>query len=176
MLLPQFFDNPFQVRLSFHKIIERLEYIATIQSHYFGMDVKALLAEINAVPELRDGIDDISEIKDNADLISRMLSELFPAPLTLNEIKAVTIPYQGLIFNYTERFRNIIDAAGITFDMTIRDFDDHQFYVGSCCLILNQLYGTGVDLDKPLFYDIPSANGIVRHYRITYNADFMVVV
>ncbi|HJP64073.1 MAG TPA: hypothetical protein VJ844_11560, partial [Mucilaginibacter sp.] len=63
MLLPQFFDNPFQVRLSFHKIIERLEYIATIQSHYFGMDVKELLAEINAVPELRNGIDDISEIK-----------------------------------------------------------------------------------------------------------------
>jgi hypothetical protein len=176
MLLPQFFDNPFQVRLSFHKIIERLEYIATIQSHYFGMDIKALLAEINAIPELRAGIDDISQIKDNAGLISRMLSELFPAPLTLNEIKAVTIPYQGLTFNYTERFRKIIDAAGIAFDMTIRDFDDHQFYVGSCCLILNQLYGTGVDFDKPLFYDIPSANGILKHYRITYNADFMEVI
>lgn len=176
MLLPQFFDNPFQVRLSFHKIIERLEYIATIQSHYFGMDVKALLAEINAVPELRDGIDDISRIKDNAGLISRMLSELFPAPLNLNEIKAVTIPYQGLTFNYTERFRRIIDDAGIAFDMAIRDFDEHQFYIGSCCLILNQLYGTSVDFSKPLFYDIPAANGVMKHYRITYNADFMEVV
>ncbi len=169
MLLPQFFDNPFQIRLSFHKIIERLENITLA-------DRNGLLAEIEAHPELRDGITDISQIKDNEALISRLLVELFPPALTTNEIKAVSIPYQGLIFNYTERFRDILRAAGQSFEINIRDFNDHQFYIASCCLILNEFYGTRLDFSKPLFYDIPTAKGIVKHYRILYNADFLEII
>ena len=171
MLLPQFFDNPFQIKLSFHKVIEQLEEIAPNNG-----SAKNLLAEVNAHPELRDGITDISQIKDNADLISRLLSNLFPSLLTYNEIKGVSIPYQGLIFNQTERFRNILKAAGMSFEINIRDFNDHQFYIGSCCMILNMFYGTDLDFSKPLFYDIPTADGMVKHYRILYNADFLEVI
>jgi hypothetical protein len=169
MLLPQFFDNPFQIRLSFHKIIERLESIAPA-------DRNGLLAEIEAHPELRDGITDISQIRDNEGLISRLLVELFPPALTTNEIKAVSIPYQGLIFNYTERFRNILKAAGPSFDINIRDFNDHQFYILSCCMILNEFYNTQLGFNKPLFYDIPTTDGIIKHYRILYNADFLEII
>ncbi|HTB24878.1 MAG TPA: hypothetical protein VK711_05885 [Puia sp.] len=169
MLLPQFFDNPFQVRLSFHKIIERLESSTPA-------DRNGLLAGIEAHPELRDGITDISQIKDNEGLISRLLVELFPPSLTTNEIKAVSIPYQGLIFNYTERFRNILKAAGPSFDINIRDFNDHQFYILSCCMILNEFYNTQLGFNKPLFYDIPTADGIIKHYRILYNADFLEII
>ena len=176
MLLPQFFDNPFQVRLSFHKIIERLEGIAQGNKDFNNKGVKGLLNEINAHPELRDGIPDISQISDNEELISSLLSELFPPALTNNEIKAISVPYQGLIFNCTERFKNILNAAGIGFEINIRDFDDHQFYVASCCLILNEFYGTRLDFSKPLFYDIPTADGVIKHYRILYNADFMEII
>lgn len=171
MLLPQFFDNPFQVRLSFHKVIELLE-----EKAFSDGDAKKLLEEVNGHPELRDGITDISQIKDNEDLISRLLTDLFPPLLTYNEIKGISIPYQGLIFNQTERFRNILKAAGMGFDINIRDFTDHQFYIGSCCMILNMFYGTDLDFSKPLFYDIPAADGIVKHYRILYNADFLEVI
>ncbi|HEY4194158.1 MAG TPA: GAF domain-containing protein [Mucilaginibacter sp.] len=176
MQLPQFFDNPFHVSLSFHKIIERLEEVALDETDPHHNDGKALLKEIVAHPELRDGITDISQIKDNAGLISRMLMELFPPALTLNEIKAVSIPYQGLMFNYTERFRNILNDAGTSFEINIRDFNDHQFYVASCCMILNQVYGTKLDFTKPLFYDIPTADGVIKHYRILYNGDFLDVL
>lgn len=171
MLLPQFFDNPFQVRLSFHKVIQQLE-----ESQAGSEDVKNLLAEIKAHPELRDGITDISQIRDNQVLIGRLLAGLFPPMLTYNEIKAVSIPYQGLIFNQTERFRDILKAAGLSFEINIRDFNDHQFYVASCCLILNQFYGTQLDFSRPLFYDIPSEDGVVKHYRILYNADFLEII
>ena len=171
MLLPQFFDNPFQIRLSFHKVIEQLEETAPDNE-----GAKKLLDEVNAHPELRDGITDISQIKHNESLISRLLTPLFPPLLSYNEIKGVSIPYQGLIFNQTERFRNILKAAGMSFEINIRDFNDHQFYVGSCCMILNQFYGTELDFSKPLFYDIPTADGIIKHYRILYNADFIEVI
>ncbi|HTK19257.1 MAG TPA: hypothetical protein VL442_07090 [Mucilaginibacter sp.] len=171
MLLPQFFDNPFRIKLSFHKVIEQLD-----EQAHGNEGAKKLLDEVNTHPELRDGITDISQIKDNEDLISRLLSDLFPSLLTYNEIKGVSIPYQGLIFNQTERFRNILKAAGMSFEINIRDFNDHQFYIGSCCMILNMFYGTDLDFSKPLFYDIPTADGIIKHYRILYNADFLEVI
>jgi len=173
MILPQFFDNPFQIRLSFHKMIERLEEIAKTEE---GNYAKVLIKEVEQHPELKNGITDISQIIDNTELISRLTAGLFPALLTLNEIKAISIPYQGLMFNYTERFRNILHDAGPGFEINIRDFDEHQFYIASCCLILNRFYNTQLDFIRPLFYDIPTSTGLIKHYRILYNADFMEII
>ncbi|GAB3904290.1 GAF domain-containing protein [Mucilaginibacter boryungensis] len=176
MILPQFSDNPFQIKLSFHKLIERYEEIAVSDSGYPGKNAQAILKEIEPHPELRDGITKVEQVKDNAVVISKLLAELFPTALTKNEIKAVSIPYLSLIFNYSERFSQILKDAGDDFDINIRDFDYHQFYIASCCLILNRFYGTNLDFTKPLFYDIPSADGIIRHYRILYNADFIDII
>jgi len=175
MILPQFFDNPFIIRLSFHKIIERYEAIAAGGESLAAQNARSILKEVSAHPELRDGITDISQILDNAALISRLVAELFPAALTKNEIKAISTPFQGLIFNYTERFRNILHDAGPGFDINIRDFDSNQFYVFTCGIILNNFYGTRLDFNKPLFYDIPAANGTMKYYRILYNIDFMEI-
>lgn len=176
MTLPQFFDNPFHVQLSFHKIIERYEEVAARNEGMYSERAKTLLKKVAAHPELRNGITDISQIKDNERLIAHLLSELFPEILTDNEIKAVSIPYQGLIFNYSQRFRAILKDAGTAFEINIRDFDEHQFYVACCCMILNRFYGTQLDFTKPLFYDIPTSTGIIKHYRILYNADFLEVI
>jgi hypothetical protein len=176
MLFPQFSDNPFHIKLSFHKMIERLEEVALNGTGTDAEKARALLEEVKPFPELRDGIETISQIGDNETLIAHLLSDLFPAVLSQNEIKAVSIPYLGLTFNYSERFKSILQAAGTSFDFNIRDFDEHQFYIMSCCIILNAFYGTHLDFGKPLFYDIPTADGIVKHYRILYNADFLEII
>ena len=46
----------------------------------------------------------------------------------------------------------------------------------NCILILNAHYHQHFNFNKPLFYDIPNANGIINHYRILYNADFIEVI
>jgi len=176
MVLPQFSDHPFQVQLSFHKLIERLEQIALNDMGWQGQHAQALLYKVASHPELRDGITNIKQVEDNEVLIAELLADLFPAALSANEIKAISIPYQGLIFNHSERFKKILAAAGEGFEINIRDFDDHQSYVLSCCIILNSFYGTNMDFAKPLFYDIPSAEGYIKHYRILYNADFMETI
>lgn len=175
MLFPQFADNPFQINLSFHKIIESLEGAAAKKSGPGTQKAKQLLKKIKPFPELREGIKSIDQINNNEALIAELLTDLFPPILSLNEIKAVSIPYLGLTFNYTGRFKNILKAAGTQFEFNIRDFDEHQFYIMSCCIILNTFYGTRLDFGKPLFYDIPTADGIVKHYRILYNADFLEI-
>jgi len=176
MQLPLNTDTPFQIQVSFDQLLERLEKVAADPENDQYFRAKALLEEAALCPELRTGITDVAQIEDNRDLIRRLLSDLIPEALTLNEIKAVSMPYRDFMFNRTQRFKNILRAAGPDFKFNIRGFDEHQFYVLSCCLILNEFYGTRLDFSKPLFYDIPTADGITKHYRILYNAEHLDIV
>ena len=173
MNLHRFADSPFQVELCFYQLIENLEKLAADPSNDGAAHAQALLDDIAPYPELRDGLRDPAQLEQHAVLIRRLLADCFPAALTFNEIKAVALPYEAIIFNHTERFKNILRDAGPGFSINIRDFDVDQAYIASCCIILNEFYGTRLDFSKPLFYDIPTAEGIIKHYRILYNADFM---
>ncbi len=170
-----FKESPFKTLISFHKLIESLEEIALSDIDYRSNYAKALLKEIEHIPEFRTGIEDLSIIEKNKTLIKYLLADLFPTALTKNEIKAVTIPFQNLTFNYSERFNKILKEAGTAFDMSIRDLDADRFYIANCILILNTQYKQHFEINKPLFYDIPDANGISKHYRILYNADFLEI-
>jgi len=169
-------DNPFEVQISFHKLIENLEEIAKSDVDYRANYANGLLKEVAKVPELRDGIKDLNNINIHKKLIRNLLSDLFPTALTKNEIKAITIPFHNITFNYSERFQDILNNAGPDFDIEIRDFDDKHFYIMSCCLILSNYYGYNFDFSKPFFYDIPDREGILKHYRILYNADFIEIL
>ncbi|KAF2517266.1 GAF domain-containing protein [Flavobacterium foetidum] len=173
----QFFkESPFTTIISFHKLIESFEEIALSDIDYRSNYAKAILNQIDLIPELRTGIYDYSVIKENEALIKNIVADLFPTALTHNEIKAITIPFQNISFNYTERFKKILRNAGDEFYMEIRDFSDHQFYINNCCLILSYYYKQHVDFNQPFFYDIPDENGVEKHYRILYNADFMEII
>jgi hypothetical protein len=171
-----FTESPFKTLISFHKLIDNLEEIAQTDVDYRSNYAKALLKEIEPFSEFRNGIEDLNLIKQHEKLIHNLLADLFPTALTHNEIKAISIPFQNVTFNYTERFKKILQNAGITFNMEIRDFDKDQFYIFNCILILNAYYGQHFDFNTPLFYDIPNAHGIIEHYRILYNADFIEVI
>ena len=168
--------SPFTLKISFHKVLEALEVIAASDIDYRSDYAKALLKHAAPFPELREGITDAALLKQHEPLIKNLLADLFPTALTKNELKAATVPFYNLAFNFTERLEKLLSAAGADFDMAIRNFDEHQFYVMSCCLILNSHYGYNFDFSRPLFFDIPDNNGIMKHYRILYNADFLEIL
>jgi hypothetical protein len=176
MNFEQYKSSPFNVQISFHKVLEALEKIAVSDVDYRSDYATALLKHAEPFPELRDGITNPAQLNKHEKLIKNLLADLFPTALTNNELKAASIPFYNLTFNYTERLKKLFDAAGKDFDVSIRNFDDHQFYVMSCCLILNSHYGYHFDFKRPLFYDIPDEAGIVRHYRILYNSDFIDII
>ncbi|WP_051604490.1 GAF domain-containing protein [Flavobacterium sasangense] len=167
--------SPFKILISFHKLIEGLEQIALSDVDYRSNYAKGLLSQIKDKTEFRDGINNLDVIKNNQELIRYLLADLFPTALTNNEIKAVTLPFYDFTFNYSERFKKIVNDVDVSFDMSIRDMDEHQFYVMNCTLILNAYYNQNIDFGKPLFYDIPDKNGILKHYKILYNADFLEI-
>ncbi len=45
-----------------------------------------------------------------------------------------------------------------------------------CTVILNFYYGFKLDFKRPLYYDIPDEKGVMKHYRILYNADFIDLI
>lgn len=177
MRVDQFDDSPLYSVISFHKVVESLQNIAKEKkAKYRAEYAKSLLKEVEKVPELYSGITSKKVIYDNVELIHNLLADLFPTALTHNEIKAVSLPFQNFNFNFTKRFQQIIHDAGDSFEINIRDFTADKFYILSCCLILNEHYGENFDITRPLFYDIPDKDGIMKHYRITYNADFTEVI
>ncbi|SMD10364.1 hypothetical protein [Pedobacter nyackensis] len=170
------FQTPFQMQFSFESVILKIEQLAETENNGDSMRRKQLLERISAFPELRTGISDTAIFEKQVPLITELLADYFPVQLTHNEIKAVGLPYNNLIFNQTGRFKSILKEAGQEFELNIRDFDGLQLYIMSCCIILNKFYGTRLDFGKPLFYDIPTSEGIIKHYRILYNADFLDII
>lgn len=168
--------SPLVARISFHKVLETLEKIAESDVDYRSDYAKALLKHTEPYPELRDGITDLSLLEKHETLIKNLLADLFPTALQKNEIKAAAIPFFNFTFNRTERFNTILANAGDDFGMAIRNFEEHEFYIFCCCLVLNGYYGQKFDFSRPLFYDIPDQDGVMRHYRILYNADFLEII
>lgn len=108
-------ELPFVPVISFEAVIRDLENKSSLNPT--DESLRKLLEKINEIPELRTGFEDISFIENNKPLVKELLSDLFPAMLTKNEIKAATIPMSNYIFNRTERFRNILKESGKEFGM-----------------------------------------------------------
>jgi hypothetical protein len=169
-------DAPFQVYISFKKYLDVLEHIRYNDRLEYRVNyAESLIEKTKNFTELRDGFQDISLLEKNEDLIKLLLADLFPTGLTNNEIKAASIPLSNITFNYTERFKAILKDAGKDFEIELRNIDDNEFYVFCCCLILQSYFKRDIKSNLPLYYDIPNKQGIMKHYKISVNADFTEV-
>jgi hypothetical protein len=169
-------DAPFQVFISFKKYLDVLEHIRYNDRLEYRVNyAESLIEKTKNFQELRDGFQDIDLLEKNEDLIRLLLADLFPTGLTNNEIKAASIPLSNVTFNYTERFKNILKDAGKDFEIELRNIDDNEFYVFCCCLILQSYFNRDIRSTIPFYYDIPNKQGIMKHYKISVNADFTEV-
>lgn len=169
-------DSPFEVIISFEKYIDVLQHIRyNDRLEYRVSYAESLIGTTKNLQELREGFTDVSIIDKNAELIKVLLADLFPTGLTQNEIKAAADPLGHYTFNYTQRFKNILKDAGKDFTVEMRPLDYENFYVFSCCLIMRSYFKKDIKGNMPFFYDIPNKQGIIKHYKITINADFIEV-
>ncbi len=171
-----FNDSPFQIKISFHKLKSRYEIMAKKGDEFKALRARKILEIMNTHPELIDGFDDVNLLDTYENEIKFILDDSFSEILTKNEIKAASIPFENIIFNSSERFNKIVKTAGEGYELTIRNIPEGQMYILACTVILAQHYKIDVQFKRPLYYDIPDANGIVRHYRIIYNADFIEII
>lgn len=174
----EFDYTPFQIEFSFHRLIEAMDRFMEddskneVKKVYF----RDLLQRINDSSVLLNPIIDEEVLFEFGPIIQELLEILFPIALSDNEIKAVSMPFQKLMFNHSNRFKKIIAESGGNYTMEIRNFNQHEYYIASCCIIMNYYFKTDFDLTRPLFIDLPDEKGILHHYRVLYNADFVEVI
>jgi len=169
-------ESPFKLKVSFNKLIKRYEALKESANSTVAQRSEDVLKTAEQFPELRDGISDISVLKKREKEIEFILEDAFSPILTLNEIKTASVPFHNIIFNSSERFKSILNTAGDHFELEIKNMPKDDTYIIACTIILNFCYGYNLNFKRPFYYEIPDVNGIIRYYKILYNADFTEIV
>ncbi len=169
-------EFPLDRLVSFNKLLEKYDRMLTSKDVYKAQRARYVLDAQAPYPELREGFKDLSLLKKYEEVIEIILQDSFSEVLTENEIKVASLPYYDVIFNGSQRFKKILSAAGEDFQLKVRGVPEDLTYIMGCTIILSFYYGFNLDIKRPLFYDIPDENGVMKHYRILYNADFMELI
>ncbi|WP_397363731.1 GAF domain-containing protein [Olleya sp. R77988] len=167
---------PFSIQISFNKLIEKYQVLANSKDPFLAAKAKRVLEIKMNAPVLTEGFSDVSVLKEYQDEIQTLLQDSFSEVLSLNEIKTASVPYHNFIFNASQRFKNIIKTAGPDFELVIKNMPENDWYILGCTIIMNMIYGFNTNFKRPLYYEIPEANGVMRIYKILYNADFMEIL
>ncbi|WP_047550643.1 GAF domain-containing protein [Psychroserpens sp. Hel_I_66] len=165
-------ESPFELKISFDKLLSHYEELSQSDDEFIAAKARRVLKTAEGFPELRDGITDPNDLVVREKEISIILQDSFSRILTKNEIKTASVPFHNLIFNSSERFKNIIKNAGEDFEIEIKNMPKDDTYIIACSIILSFCYGYNLNFKRPFFYEIPDSNGILRYYKILYNADF----
>ena len=166
---------PMQIEIGFKKLFDTYRAKLESKDAFVRNRAEAVLKVADEYPILTEGITSEKELETYREQIDFIMADLFSEVLQTNEIKMATIPFQELIFKSTERYKNILKVAGPKFEMSLTDFDEDELFIMGCSIVLSSYYGYRLDFRRPFYYDIPDSNGIMRHYRVLYNGDFMTV-
>lgn len=169
-------ELPLKLVISFDKLLRRYEKMAKSGDPFMAEKAKRILDAQAPYPILREGFTDVALLDTYKDTIALILEDSFSEVLTENEIKAASLPYFDFTFNESKRFKKILKDAGKDFGLSLRRENDNIDYIMGCVVILNYHYKFKLDFQRPFFYEIPDANGVMRHYRVLYNADFMEIL
>ncbi len=175
MRLKAFELTPFHIEFSFDKLKDELKKFIALDygNPYKKAYYEDLLARADQQLIVEEEVVDTPMTDTYESLVKELFDVIFPSALSDNEIKAVSMPFQNIMFNHTRRFKQIILDAGGTYTGEIRNFNQNEYYIACCCIIMNFYFNTNFDLSQPLFIDLPDKRGITRYYRVLYNADFV---
>lgn len=168
-------DFPMQIHVSFEKLIESYKTYLTDDSDALHKErARRVISITKEYPELIEGLTNIAQVEALQPQIDLLLADLFSDILQQNEIKIACLPFNEFIIKSSRRYEKIISDAGDDYQVEISNFDKDHMYIMGCSIIL-KMSGHNIDFRRPFFYDIPDADGIMRYYRMLYNADYITI-
>lgn len=166
---------PLQIRIGFKKIFEA--YDNTSASSNIALNrIEEVLQIKKDFPQLSIGMETYEELQNYEKEIDIILDQIFPSVLKNKEIKFATVPFHNKSFKSTPCYKEIIESAGSDLNFDILNFDDDQFYMMGCSLILNHYYDYNIDFRSVFHYRIPDENGLIKTYRVLYDIDFIEIL
>ncbi|MUU78750.1 GAF domain-containing protein [Winogradskyella endarachnes] len=169
-------ESPIEVKISFNKLLNQYESLVENENDYIVANARRVLKIAEENPILREGFSDPGIFKSHEKEINGILQDTFSPILTNNEIKTASIPYLNFTFNSSERFKKILNSAGEDFNLEMKNMPENDRYIITCAIILNVCYGYNLNFKRPFFYEIPDEKGVMRYYKILYNADFTEII
>ena len=167
---------PFSVKIGFNKLLSQYDTLSKSENEIIAKKAKSILEIAEQNPILKEGFTDYSILSEYQKEVKIILQDVFSEVLTLNEIKFATIPLQNIVLSSSQRFKNIVKEAGEEFDLVIKNMPDDDLYIFGCTIIISMYYGYKLNFKRPIYYDIPDGNGILRTYKVLYNADFIEIL
>jgi len=165
---------PAVVKISFAPVIESLRSLSSDEDKNVATFASNLLEELKEYPQLEEGFSDDTLLAHYEKPIAKLLRILFPDALRTNEIKGITAPFRFKPFFMSTRLKNILNAAGDDYEISLMNFTEDEIYIFVCCVILNQVYHYHVDLSTAFKITVPDLVAkIDRTYRIAFNADMI---
>ncbi len=165
---------PLQIRIGFKKIFEAYKAAKSSKSGLLHRIDEVLQIEQD-FPELSKGLENYDALGKYQEQLDVILDQIFPSVLKNKEIKFATVPFHNRSFKSTYCYKQIIESAGSNLNFDILNFDDDQFFMMGCSLILNHYYKYDIDFRSVFHYRIPDENGLVKTYRVMYDLDFIEI-
>ncbi|MCB2226276.1 MAG: GAF domain-containing protein [Desulfarculaceae bacterium] len=138
-----------------------------------------LLARLDATPELRGHIRDLSVLEEHQSLLLRLMSLLFPPAAYDTEAFCAVVPFVLTPFLFSDPYRDLFLAPGEGWEVR-RNVDQETWVTGRAIkaylFILNQFYGLEQKLEFPLALIVADqATGLERHFAISLDFRFVKV-
>jgi len=169
-------ELPCTVKVSFKSLVDAYAQQTESQSPFVAEMAKGIVKVAEAHPVLVEGFEKLELLDTHKQAIEKLLEPTFNPILTENEIKTAHVPFYNRIFKSSNRFKKIVEKAGPDFDLKVKNLPQDQSYIIASALILKMCYGYDLNFKRPFFYEIPDENGIMRYYKILYNADFVQLI
>jgi GAF domain-containing protein len=169
---------PYQRELSLDPLIAEWEAAAK-QPGVAGDVARAVCRGLEAAPELRGRIDDLSVIEKHQELVAVLMSRVFPDGSWNVDFMAATVPFQLHAFHATPNFRRLLlDTEG-----TVQGWVNlspegtaHGRLLYAYDAILRSHYGMTLDVDYPMILAARDPeSGLERYFRIQFDSRFLEV-
>lgn len=168
-------DSPFQLKIGFKKWLDHYKELQYSNKDESSVAKHQIFELAKATPMLFEGFSNTAYLQQYANEIAFILKDAFNPIFSANEIRAAAVPFYNVVFNTSQRLQNILKDAGTDYQFDLKNVSDSEKYILSCAVILNNYYNFDLNFKRPLIYDIPNKHGVMRYYKVLYNADFVAI-
>jgi hypothetical protein len=168
-------ESPLEIKVSFQKLISHYQNLKDSDNIIVANTARTILEYVEKNPQLKEEFTSIEQLDAVEDEVRFLLQDLFNPILTNNEIKTAGVPFNKHVFMMTERFKNTFEVSNNNINHHIVNLHNEHWYIIACSIILKACYGYNLDFRRPFFYKIPDERGVIKYYKILFNADFIEI-
>lgn len=167
--------------LSLHPLVKVLRKMIAEEKPGARKLYQQIINDVEAVPELLEPVQDVTLLKDNAELAEALLGSIFPPSTTSNQgLYAITYPFSSETIYASPGFKKIFLKDGTTINVPDRrttvDISRASLLL-AYHVILRRCYSQPVPITATTVHPFTEEDSdLTRYYELKLNAEFVDVI